>query len=108
MQCIIYRLQHYALITYYPSLRPPEGGTPNYRSPQVDIVEIVDKVREMGIIPVVAIPRLEHALPLAENLLEGGLPCAEVTFRTAAAAESITEIRARFPEIAGQKTKIAN
>jgi 2-dehydro-3-deoxyphosphogluconate aldolase / (4S)-4-hydroxy-2-oxoglutarate aldolase len=62
-------------------------------------VDIVDKVRQIGIIPVVNIPRLEHALPLAENLLEGGLPCAEVTFRTAAAAESITEIRARFPEI---------
>jgi 2-dehydro-3-deoxyphosphogluconate aldolase/(4S)-4-hydroxy-2-oxoglutarate aldolase len=53
----------------------------------------------MGIIPVVSIPRLEHALPLAESLLQGGLPCAEVTFRTAAAAESMMEIRARFPEI---------
>jgi 2-dehydro-3-deoxyphosphogluconate aldolase / (4S)-4-hydroxy-2-oxoglutarate aldolase len=62
-------------------------------------VDIVDIVRQIGIIPVVTIPRLEHALPLAENLLEGGLPCAEVTFRTAAAAESMTEIRARFPEI---------
>lgn len=53
----------------------------------------------MGIIPVVSIPKLEHALPLAESLLEGGLPCAEVTFRTAAAVESMMEIRARFPEI---------
>jgi 2-dehydro-3-deoxyphosphogluconate aldolase / (4S)-4-hydroxy-2-oxoglutarate aldolase len=56
-------------------------------------------MRQMGIIPVVSIPKLEHALPLAESLLEGGLPCAEVTFRTAAAAESMMEIRARFPEI---------
>jgi 2-dehydro-3-deoxyphosphogluconate aldolase / (4S)-4-hydroxy-2-oxoglutarate aldolase len=62
-------------------------------------VDIIDRMRQMGIIPVVSIPRLEHALPLAESLLEGGLPCAEVTFRTAAAAESMTEIRARFPEI---------
>jgi 2-dehydro-3-deoxyphosphogluconate aldolase/(4S)-4-hydroxy-2-oxoglutarate aldolase len=62
-------------------------------------VDIIDRLRQMGIIPVVSIPRLEHALPLAESLLEGGLPCAEVTFRTAAAAESMTEIRARFPEI---------
>jgi len=53
----------------------------------------------MGIIPVVSIPRLEQALPLAESLLEGGLPCAEITFRTAAAAESIAQIRMRFPEI---------
>jgi 2-dehydro-3-deoxyphosphogluconate aldolase / (4S)-4-hydroxy-2-oxoglutarate aldolase len=62
-------------------------------------VDIIDRMRQTGIIPVVSIPRLEHALPLAESLLEGGLPCAEVTFRTAAAAESMTEIRARFPEI---------
>jgi 2-dehydro-3-deoxyphosphogluconate aldolase/(4S)-4-hydroxy-2-oxoglutarate aldolase len=62
-------------------------------------VDIIDRMRQMGIIPVVSIPRLEHALPLAESLLEGGLPCAEVTFRTAAAAESMMEIRARFPEI---------
>jgi 2-dehydro-3-deoxyphosphogluconate aldolase / (4S)-4-hydroxy-2-oxoglutarate aldolase len=62
-------------------------------------MDIVDRVRQLGIIPVVSIPRLEHALPLAESLLEGGLPCAEVTFRTAAAVESLTEIRARFPEI---------
>ena len=62
-------------------------------------MDIIDRMRQMGIIPVVSIPRLEHALPLAESLLEGGLPCAEVTFRTAAAAESMMEIRARFPEI---------
>jgi 2-dehydro-3-deoxyphosphogluconate aldolase/(4S)-4-hydroxy-2-oxoglutarate aldolase len=62
-------------------------------------VDIIDRMRQMGVIPVVSIPRLEHALPLAESLLEGGLPCAEVTFRTAAAAESMMEIRARFPEI---------
>jgi 2-dehydro-3-deoxyphosphogluconate aldolase / (4S)-4-hydroxy-2-oxoglutarate aldolase len=62
-------------------------------------VDIIDRMRQMGIIPVVSIPRLEHALPLAESLLQGGLPCAEVTFRTAAAAESMMEIRARFPEI---------
>jgi 2-dehydro-3-deoxyphosphogluconate aldolase / (4S)-4-hydroxy-2-oxoglutarate aldolase len=62
-------------------------------------VDIIDRMRQTGIIPVVSIPRLEHALPLAESLLEGGLPCAEVTLRTAAAVESMTEIRARFPEI---------
>ncbi|MCI0338478.1 MAG: bifunctional 4-hydroxy-2-oxoglutarate aldolase/2-dehydro-3-deoxy-phosphogluconate aldolase [Acidobacteria bacterium] len=62
-------------------------------------MDIVDRVRQMGIIPVVNIPRLEHALPLAESLIGGGLPCAEVTFRTAAAAESMMEIRARVPEI---------
>jgi 2-dehydro-3-deoxyphosphogluconate aldolase/(4S)-4-hydroxy-2-oxoglutarate aldolase len=60
---------------------------------------IVERARGIGIVPVVTIPRLEDALPLAEALLEGGLPCAEITFRTAAAAEAIARIRSRFPEI---------
>ncbi|MCI0387882.1 MAG: bifunctional 4-hydroxy-2-oxoglutarate aldolase/2-dehydro-3-deoxy-phosphogluconate aldolase [Acidobacteria bacterium] len=62
-------------------------------------MNIVERAREIGIVPVVSIPKLEHALPLAEALLEGGLPCAEITFRTAAAAEAIAQIRSRFPEI---------
>ncbi|HKQ79731.1 MAG TPA: bifunctional 4-hydroxy-2-oxoglutarate aldolase/2-dehydro-3-deoxy-phosphogluconate aldolase [Blastocatellia bacterium] len=60
---------------------------------------IVERAREIGIVPVVSIPKLEHALPLAESLLEGGLPCAEITFRTTAAAEAIAKIGSRFPEI---------
>jgi 2-dehydro-3-deoxyphosphogluconate aldolase/(4S)-4-hydroxy-2-oxoglutarate aldolase len=62
-------------------------------------VEIIERVSQTGIIPVVSIPKLDHALPLAESLVEGGLPCAEITFRTAAAAESIAQIRSRFPDI---------
>ena len=62
-------------------------------------MSIVDRAREIGIVPVVAIPKLEDALPLAEALLEGGLACAEITFRTGAAAEAIARIRRRFPEI---------
>jgi 2-dehydro-3-deoxyphosphogluconate aldolase / (4S)-4-hydroxy-2-oxoglutarate aldolase len=62
-------------------------------------MSIVDRAREIGIIPVVSIPKLEDALPLAEALLEGGLPCAEITFRTEAAAEAIARVRSRFPEI---------
>lgn len=62
-------------------------------------MSIVERARGIGIVPVVSIPRLEDALPLAEALLEGGLPCAEITFRTAVAAEAIARIRPRFPEI---------
>jgi 2-dehydro-3-deoxyphosphogluconate aldolase/(4S)-4-hydroxy-2-oxoglutarate aldolase len=62
-------------------------------------MNITERVREIGIIPVVSLPKLEHALPLAESLLEGGLPCAEITFRTAAAAEGIEQIARRFPEL---------
>ncbi len=62
-------------------------------------MSIIERAQSIGIIPVVAIPNLEHALPLAEALLKGGLPCAEITFRTAAAAESIAQIKQRFPEL---------
>jgi 2-dehydro-3-deoxyphosphogluconate aldolase / (4S)-4-hydroxy-2-oxoglutarate aldolase len=62
-------------------------------------MSVEERVRQVGVIPVVSIPRPEHALPLAEALLEGGLPCAEITFRTAAAEASIRQIKERFPEI---------
>jgi 2-dehydro-3-deoxyphosphogluconate aldolase / (4S)-4-hydroxy-2-oxoglutarate aldolase len=62
-------------------------------------MEIIERVHQLAIIPVISIPKLEHALPLAESLVEGGLPCAEITFRTAAAGESISQIRQRFPDI---------
>ena len=50
---------------------------------------MADKFEELGVIPVVVLNDVEDALPLAEALYEGGLPCAEVTFRTEAAEESI-------------------
>lgn len=62
-------------------------------------MRITERIQQIGIIPVVSIPKLEHALPLAEALIEGGLACAEITFRTAAAAEAIAQIRSRFTEI---------
>lgn len=62
-------------------------------------MNINERVRQIGIIPVVSIPKPEHALPLAESLMEGGLPCAEITFRTAAAAESIEQISKHFPDL---------
>ena len=49
---------------------------------------IADKFEELGVIPVVVLNDSKDALPLAKALVEGGLPCAEVTFRTEAAAES--------------------
>lgn len=62
-------------------------------------MNITERVRQLGIIPVVSLPKVEHALPLAESLFEGGLPCAEITFRTAAAADAIELIGKRFPEL---------
>src|SRR5215475_248760 len=62
-------------------------------------MSIVERARGIGFVPVVSLPKHEDALPLAEALLEGGCGCAEITFRTAAAAEAIARIRSRFPEI---------
>ena len=45
---------------------------------------ILEKIKAIGIIPVVKIDKVEDAVPLAKALCEGGLPCAEVTFRTSA------------------------
>ena len=60
---------------------------------------IADDFRKIGIVPVVVLDDPKDAVPLAEALCEGGLPCAEVTFRTAAAEESIRRISAAFPEM---------
>ena len=51
------------------------------------------------IIPVVAIEKVEHAIPLAETLLSGGISVLEVTLRTDAAIESITKIINSVPEL---------
>ena len=53
---------------------------------------IVEKVYQIGIIPVIAFNSVDEALPLCKVLAEGGLPAAEVTFRTACAEECIRKI----------------
>ncbi len=52
-------------------------------------MEIIDQIGACRLVPVIALQSADHAGPLADSLLAGGLPCAEVTFRTPAAAESI-------------------
>ena len=59
--------------------------------------EILEQISKIGIVPVVKIDREEDALPLARALCEGGLPCAEITFRTSAAAAAIKIITENFP-----------
>ena len=58
-----------------------------------------DKIKSFGVIPVVVLENAEDAKPLAEALVKGGLPVAEVTFRTAAAKESIRIISENYPEM---------
>ena len=60
---------------------------------------LIEQVAAMKIIPVVKLDRVSDAKPLGEALCKGGLPVAEVTFRTEAAEESIRIIRKEFPEM---------
>ena len=61
--------------------------------------EVLEKLGRIGIVPVVKLDRAEDALPLAKALCGGGLPCAEVTFRTAAAKDSIKAMTDAYPDM---------
>lgn len=60
--------------------------------------EIFSRVAQLGLIPVVAIENADAAIPLADALIEGGLPVVEITFRTSAAAEAIRKITKARPK----------
>lgn len=60
---------------------------------------IEEKFYEYAVVPVVVLEDVKDALPLAEALTEGGLPCAEVTFRTDAAEGSIRAISEKYPDM---------
>lgn len=60
---------------------------------------IIEEISKIGIVPVIALDDAKDARPLAKALCEGGLPCAEVTFRTEAAEESIRRIAEEFPDM---------
>ncbi len=60
---------------------------------------IIEQISNIGIVPVIALDDVKDAKPLAKALCDGGLPCAEITFRTAAAEESIRIMASEFPEM---------
>ena len=60
---------------------------------------VLEQFQKIGIIPVVVLDDAKDAEPLGRALMEGGLPCAEVTFRTAAAEESIRIMAEKFPDM---------
>lgn len=61
--------------------------------------EVVRQLSRIGIVPVVVIEDAKDAVPLAKALVEGGLPCAEVTFRTPAAADAIRAMHEAYPDM---------
>ena len=54
--------------------------------------DVYQRIYETGIIPVIKIDDAKDAVPLAKALIDGGLAAAEITFRTAAAADAIKAI----------------
>ncbi len=62
-------------------------------------LSVFDVVAGFGVVPIIAIDDVEAALPLADALIEGGLPIAEITFRTEAAAEVLKMLHAERPKL---------
>ena len=60
---------------------------------------VLQRVYEIGIIPVIAFNSVDEALPLCKALMAGGLPAAEVTFRTACAEDCIKKIHEELPDM---------
>ena len=60
---------------------------------------IFDDIARYGVVPVIALDDAAAALPLADALSEGGLPVAEITFRTPAAQQTIAAIARHRPDI---------
>lgn len=63
------------------------------------MTDLLERLGLLGVVPVVEIERAEDAVELGKALLAGGLPCAEITFRTAAAEEAIRRISSSLPQI---------
>ncbi len=61
--------------------------------------QILERIQKIGIVPVVVLNDAKDAKPLAKALWDGGLPCAEVTFRTDAAEESIRIMTNEYPDM---------
>lgn len=58
-----------------------------------------ESIKKARVIPVVKLERVEDTLPLMDALAKGGLPVAEITFRTAVAAQCIAEVKKHRPDI---------
>ncbi|MBN1315562.1 MAG: bifunctional 4-hydroxy-2-oxoglutarate aldolase/2-dehydro-3-deoxy-phosphogluconate aldolase [Anaerolineales bacterium] len=61
--------------------------------------EIMEQLGKLGVIPVIRIERAESAVELGAALAGGGLPCAEITFRTEAAQEAISRLASAMPDL---------
>lgn len=60
---------------------------------------LTEAIAQVKLVPVIKLTKVEDALPLVDALVAGGLPVAEITFRTAAAAKSIETVRRQRPDV---------
>lgn len=68
-----------------------------------------EQLAALKVIPVIAINKVEDALPLGQALVDNGMPCAEITFRTECAVDAIAVMRAAFPDmLIGAGTVLTN
>jgi len=65
----------------------------------MDQKELFEKMEQCGVVPVIAIESKELALPMVDALVKGGLPVAEITFRTEAAADVIALLKKERPDV---------
>jgi len=63
------------------------------------MTDLLKQIESFGVVPVLVPDSAEEGLRIAEALVAGGLPCVEVTFRTAAAADTIKLISRRLPDV---------
>lgn len=101
-----YRDNRYRNFHHHPSFgtgavdgRGAKGTDAELKIRRVTMNEVLQKMHEIGIIPVVVLNDAKDAEPLGKALLDRGLPCAEVTFRTDVAEESIRIMSEKFPDL---------
>ncbi|HEU4976282.1 MAG TPA: bifunctional 4-hydroxy-2-oxoglutarate aldolase/2-dehydro-3-deoxy-phosphogluconate aldolase [Baekduia sp.] len=61
--------------------------------------KVTQGLRTSGVLPIVILPEVEHAVPLVDALVAGGIRCVEVVFRTPAARDGVAAIRERHPDV---------
>jgi 2-dehydro-3-deoxyphosphogluconate aldolase/(4S)-4-hydroxy-2-oxoglutarate aldolase len=61
--------------------------------------QLLTRLAALKIVPIITIDDPAHAIPLADAILAGGLPCAEITFRTAAGVESLRRVANERPDV---------
>ena len=69
-------------------------------------MDIFEKLSLAGLVPVIKVEDANDAVPLCRALSEGGLPVAEITFRTAAAEQAIRNVSSALPELLGMCDRI--